>query len=162
LTEERPLRLTCAQVESNFLPVFGVRPVLGRNFTSAEDVPDARKVALISYGLWRSRFAANPKAVGQTISLDGVPTEIVSVLPRDCELPTLQRVDLVVPQALKIRQYRAGETGRPLRVFGRLHNGMSIAQARVMMQAGAQQFLAGTPLGRSARLVLRSVRDFQI
>jgi putative ABC transport system permease protein len=162
LTEQRPLRLTCAQVEASFLPVFGVKPILGRNFTDAEDVPEARKVALISYGLWQSRFAGNPKALGQTVSLDGTTTEIVGVLPRDFELPTLQRADVLVPQALKIRQYRRGESGRPLRVFGRFRSGTSIVQARAVLQAGMQQVMAGVPLARNARVILRSLRDFQI
>src|SRR5690349_16009617 len=87
LTEQNPRRLACAQVESTFLPTFGIVPVLGRNFNREEDRRNAPNVALISYGLWKSRFAANPEAVGKTIAIDGVSTRILGVLPPDFELP---------------------------------------------------------------------------
>ena len=58
LTETNPLRLGCARVEGNFLPTFGISPVLGRNFTAEEDVPNGPRVALMTYGLWQSRFGA--------------------------------------------------------------------------------------------------------
>ena len=146
LTEQNPLRLSCAQVESTFLPTFGIQPVLGRNFTPAEDRPDARKVALIAYGLWQSRFGGDPHAIGKTIPIDGVLTEVVGVLPRDFELPTLQRADLIVPQAVKLLQYRPGETGRPLRVFARLNDGVTVEQARAMLLPLAAEFSG--PWGR--------------
>src|SRR5215472_7591007 len=49
LTEEHGLRLSCAAVEQTFLPTFGIRPVLGRNFSLDEDRPNAPRVALLSY-----------------------------------------------------------------------------------------------------------------
>ena len=57
LTEANPVRLTCGQVEANFLDVLGLRPFLGRSFTSEEDSVTGPRAALISYGLWQSRFA---------------------------------------------------------------------------------------------------------
>jgi putative ABC transport system permease protein len=164
LTEQNPLRLSCAQMDAAFLPTFGVQPVLGRHFTAAEDRLEARKVALISYGLWQSRFAADPRAIGKSIPVDGIPTEIIGVLPRDFELPTLQRADLVLPQALKLTQYRPGETGRPVRVFGRLKDGVTVEQARQMLHPSLESALEFVPrqMRQTAAVVLRSVRDFQI
>src|SRR5450755_2091047 len=60
LNETNPVRLGCARVEANFLPTFGLSPVVGRNFTAEEDRPNAGKVALLSYGLWQSRFGRDP------------------------------------------------------------------------------------------------------
>jgi hypothetical protein len=75
LTEQNPVRLSCALVESTFLPTFGIQPLLGRNFTKEEDRPHAARVALITYGLWKSRFASDPMLVGKSISVDGqLPT----------------------------------------------------------------------------------------
>lgn len=165
LTEQNPRRLTCAQVESNFLPTFGIVPVLGHNFTREEDSRNAPKVALVSYGLWTSRFAASPEVLGKTIAIDGFPTRIVGVLPRDFELPNLLHADLVVPQALAIEHYIPRQSGRPLRVFGRLQPGVTIAQASRMARA---HFLHGLlewlPPERAAevRTVIRSLRDYQI
>src|SRR6266478_8319551 len=100
LTEQNPVRLKCARVESTFLPTFGIRPLLGRNFTPEEDRPNAPRVALISYGLWRSRFAGDPNLPGRAISLDGRPTVVVGILPAQFEMPNLGHDDILLPSAL--------------------------------------------------------------
>ncbi len=56
LTDDHPVRVSCASVASTFLPTFGIQPVLGRNFTREEDRPNAPRVALLAYGLWQRRF----------------------------------------------------------------------------------------------------------
>src|SRR5579872_5449302 len=89
-----PLRLSCARVESTFLPTLGIRPLVGRNFSRGEDSPGASGVVLLSYRLWQSRFAADPGVLGKSIDLDGSLTRIIGVLPADFELPTLGHADL--------------------------------------------------------------------
>ncbi len=64
LTEERPIRLHALRVEANFLGVFGIQPVAGRVFTREEDRPNGPRVAMISYGIWRGRFASDPPRWG--------------------------------------------------------------------------------------------------
>ncbi|HEY3939983.1 MAG TPA: ABC transporter permease [Bryobacteraceae bacterium] len=165
LTEENPQRLACAQVESSFLPTFGVVPLAGRNFNRDEDRRNAPKVVLVSYGLWMSRFGGRREAIGKIISLDGTPTRIVGVLPRDFELPTLAHADLVVPQALAIEQYRPGQQGRPLRIFARLRNGVTLKRAGEVAYAYVRQGLLEnlSPARRAeAGVVIRSLRDYQI
>jgi len=95
-----PVRATCAAVASTFLPTLGIQPLLGRNLTREEDRPDAPKVALLTYGLWQDRFGGDRDVVGRAISLDGQPTRIVGVLPRDFEFPRLARTSILVPEAL--------------------------------------------------------------
>ena len=164
LTENNPQRLSCAQVEASFLPTFGIRPVAGRNFTREEDRQFAPTVILISYTLWQSRFGGDPQAVGKSLSVDGAQAKIVGVLPRDFELPTLERADLVVPQALHMLTYKPDDTGRPLRVFGRLKPDITIEQARAMLQPYfrfATDWM--TPaMRKQAKMMLHSLRDFQI
>jgi putative ABC transport system permease protein len=82
------------------LPTLGTELAVGRNFTGAEERPDALKTALISHGLWRRRFAEDPGAVGKTIRLDGKSVTIVGVLPPQFELPTLERADILVPNVI--------------------------------------------------------------
>src|SRR5258708_19012398 len=89
LPEQNPVRLKCALVESTFLSTFGIQPFLPRNFSTAEDRPNAPRVALVSYGLWRSRFASDRNLPGPAISLDGRPTLFFAVLPPQFEIPTL-------------------------------------------------------------------------
>ena len=71
LTEHNPLRLQCLRVEANFFDTLGVPLQLGRSFTSEEDRPNGSRVAIISHGVWQSRFAGDPGVLGRTIDLDG-------------------------------------------------------------------------------------------
>lgn len=83
-----PQRITSAWITGNLLPVLKVAPLLGRNFTEAEDRPNGPSVALISEGLWRSRFGADPGVVGKTLEVSGRTREIVGVMPERFRFPT--------------------------------------------------------------------------
>ncbi len=163
LTNQNPVRLRCARVESTFLPTFGIPPLLGRNFTREENQPHAPRVALISYGLWRSRFGGDPGVTARTISLDGQPTRIAGVLPRDFEFPTLVRVDLLVPQALDEAAQRPPNTGRVLRAFARLKPGVTVTQAAAALEPLYPQIIESAPpqFRKEIRLSVRSLRDRQ-
>ena len=165
LTEKNPVRLKCALVESTFLPTFGIQPFLGRNFTSEEDRPNAPHVALITYGLWRSRFAGDLTLPGRSISLDGRPTTVVGVLPPQFEMPNLGHDDILVPAALDGSTDR-GPSARQiiLRAFARLKPGVSIPQAAAAMEPLFQQSLNYVPpqFRREVSFRVRSLRDRQI
>jgi putative ABC transport system permease protein len=133
LTEEKPLRLSCARVESNFLPTLGVNPVLGRNFNAADDGPHAPKVALISYGMWKERFASSPDVLNRLLSIDGHPIRVIGVLPTDFEMPALEPADVIVPQGLDETAERTVGSGSVLYAFARLKPGMSLEQARAAL-----------------------------
>ena len=164
LTEQNPARLSCAQVESTFLPTFGIQPVLGRNFTREEDRPNSPNVALLSYGTWRGRFGADPNIIGKTISLDTQPTRIIGVLPANFEFPTLARPDIVVPQSLPEAEQVRPKTGAVLRAFARLKPGVTIAQAQAALQPLFQQSLKWVPpqFRKEVSLRVRSLRDRQV
>ncbi|HET6170169.1 MAG TPA: ABC transporter permease, partial [Terracidiphilus sp.] len=70
------------RVSSAYLATLGVRPALGRDFTPAEDEPNAPPEVLISDRLWRERLGANPRALGRSVTLDGKSYTVVGVLPR--------------------------------------------------------------------------------
>jgi predicted permease len=160
-TGDRPARLRCGRVESTFLPVLGVAPVLGRNFTPEEDRPGAPRVALISHALWKNRFGADIGAVGKQMEIDGQPALIVGVLPADFELPTLDRADLIIPQALP-PNVQLGT--RPLRIYGRLREGVGPAQARDAILARAQQLFTEVPphVRKQVQFHVLGLRDVQM
>lgn len=164
LTEGNALRLTCASVEANFLPVFGVGPLLGRNFSSEEDRPNAPKVAIISYPLWRSRYGNDPSVVGKTMSVDGTPVRIIGVANKDFELPTLDNADVLIPEAIDPASQRGANPGRVRWAFARLKPGVSIEQAEAAMQPLFQQMLMTVPpqFRKEVRLRVRSLRDRQV
>jgi putative ABC transport system permease protein len=164
LSEQYPVRMSCAQVESTFLPTFGIQPILGRNFTNEEDQPHAARVALLSYGLWRSRYGSDPRIVGRSISLDGQPTRVLGVLPAQFEMPTLSRADLVVPEALDAAGLRRDGPQPILRSFARLKPGVTVAQAQAALQPLFQQSLQFVPpmFRNEVHLSVRLLRDRQV
>src|ERR1700758_3098948 len=164
LTDANPVRVTCAAVASTFLPTFSIQPILGRNFTREEDQPKAPRVALITYQLWQNRFAENRDAIGRMISVDGQPTQIIGVLPRDFEYPTLAHADLVVPEALDESIVQRHEMGAVVRVFGRMKPGATTQQANAELQPLFRDFVqsAPPPFRKELRLQVRSIRDLQI
>jgi putative ABC transport system permease protein len=165
LTEKNPVRLKCALVESTFLPTFEIQPFLGRNFTADEDRPNAPRVALITYGLWRSRFASDRNLPGRTISLDGRPTLVVGVLPEQFEMPNLGHDDILMPSALDGSTERGPHARQQiLRTFARLKPGITIQQAAAAMQPLFQQSLNFVPpqFRHEVSFRVRSLRDRQI
>jgi putative ABC transport system permease protein len=161
LTEANPARLGCASVEANFLPTFGLSPILGRNFTEQEDRPNGPKVALISHALWQGRFTRDPNIAGKILSIDAQPVTIIGVLPPDFEMPTLASADLLVPQALNETNR---QSTKALRVFARLKPGVTIAQAQAGMQPLFDRMLESVPpaFRQEVHLRIRSLRDRQV
>ncbi len=76
-----PVRLAGVGVTSGYFDMLGVGPIVGRTFRPEEAVAGGPRVAVMSETLWRTRFQADPTVVGQTISLDGAPHQVVGVLP---------------------------------------------------------------------------------
>jgi putative ABC transport system permease protein len=164
VTEQNPVRLNCALVESNFLSTLGIHPIVGRDFTREDDLPKAPRVALLSYGLWQSRFAGDPKATGKFISLDGKPVEIIGVLPASFEMPTLAAADLLLPQALDVAALDRNHPRDVLRAFARLKPSVTIPQANAALQRWFQDSLRFVPpqFRAEVSLKVRSLRDRQI
>jgi putative ABC transport system permease protein len=164
LTEQNPVRLNCAQVEASFLPTFKIQPIVGRNFTPDEDKPKARRVALLSYGLWHSRFGGNPGVAGKTIQLNGQETEVVGVLPADFEMPNLAQVDMLLPEALDLAQQVRPNAGAVLRSFARLRPGVNAAKAAAGLQPLFEESLKYVPgqFQKEVSLRVRSLRDRQM
>ncbi len=73
-------------VTSDFFPILGVKPVIGRIFVRADDQRGAAPVALISGGFWKRKFGSAPDIVGKTLNLDGRGYTIVGVIPSGFDL----------------------------------------------------------------------------
>ena len=164
LTEQNPVRLSCALVESTFLPTFGVQPILGRNFSTEEDRPHAPHVALITFGLWKSRFASDSAIVGKSVSLDGRRTTVIGVLPASFEMPTLGKVDMLLPQALDEAALQRNGAQPVLRAYARLKPGVTILQSQAALAPLFEKSLHYVPLQfrKEVRLSVRALRDRQV
>jgi putative ABC transport system permease protein len=123
-------RITGARVSNNLYSLLRVKPVLGRAFTEAEGQPGAEAVAMISYGLWQRRYAADPQLVGRSLQLDGLPCTVVGVLPRGLSYPTPD-TELVIPFIPQKRESQ--RANHFVRVIGRLRPNVSLSEARAEM-----------------------------
>ena len=94
-----PERLLAARVTGDFFATLGVPAAIGRTVTDAEVTPSSAPVAVLGYGFWQSHFGGKASVVGTVIDLDGTPTRIVGVMPREFGFPRLD-VPLYLPFAL--------------------------------------------------------------
>lgn len=76
-----PERLPGDMVSASFFPVLGVKPLIGRTFTTAEDQVGASPVVLISGGFWKRKFGSSPDVLGRTLSLNSTAYTVVGVIP---------------------------------------------------------------------------------
>jgi putative ABC transport system permease protein len=163
LVENNPEQLNCISFQAGFLPLLGISPALGRSFLPEEDRPKGPPVVMISYGLWKGHYGADPHILERTINVDGDTRSVVGVLPRDFQFPTLETADIVFPMTLNsaFQQTVNGGFGNPMRVFARLKAGVGVAQAYAEMQPIFESELRGFPAEarKEVRLSIRSLRD---
>ena len=163
LVEDNPAQLGCLSFQANFLPLFGISPVLGRNFLQEEDRPNGPSVVMISYGLWKGHYNRDPRILDRMINVDGNPARVVGVLPRDLQFPTLEEADIITPFALDpaVQQTVNGGFGYPERVFARLKPGVTLEQAYAQMQPLFNDDLKWFPPSAKSetRLSIRTLRD---
>ena len=133
-----PQRTAGKMLTANVLGMLGVSPIVGRTFTPAEDKPGAESVALLSYGLWKSRFGGNPSVVGQRILLDGRPATVIGVLPASFRL--FQPADLFVPIGAFIAAQPPDRGWHPgILPIARLRDGVSLGAANTEVAAIASR-----------------------
>jgi len=77
-----PEHLQALDVTDGTLPLLGIPPVLGRVFTRQDDSPGAPATVVLSYGFWQKRFGGSPSAIGQSLTLDNKPRQIIGVMPQ--------------------------------------------------------------------------------
>jgi putative ABC transport system permease protein len=74
-------RIAGGVISADFFPVLGVQPFLGRLFLPEEDHSGAGQFVMLSYAFWKNRFSADPRIVGKSVPIDGVPYTVVGVMP---------------------------------------------------------------------------------
>jgi predicted permease len=70
-----------ARVSDGFFRTLGVRPMLGRDFYTGEDLPSVPRTVILAYATWQRRFAGKREILGQTVVLNGIPYTVIGVLP---------------------------------------------------------------------------------
>ena len=134
-SEAEPIR--GEQVSHEYFSVLGIAPARGRLFTEADDVPNARRVVIISDGLWRRRFGGDPAALGRTLILNAEPHEIVGILPAGFRPIISAGAEAWRP--LRINTANASHGSVTLRTIARLAAGVTGEQAQAQATALARR-----------------------
>jgi predicted permease len=121
-----PQRITSARITQSVVTLMKVAPLVGRNFTDAEDLPKGPNVMLISEGLWQSRFGGDRNVIGRTLEVNGTTREIVGVMPKRFRYPS-RETQMWMPMQLDPNEQYPG--GFNYDGIARLRKGISVADA---------------------------------
>ncbi|PYR10627.1 MAG: permease [Acidobacteria bacterium] len=141
---DHPERLDGAMVNVNFFDVLEVAPAIGRSFGEADERPGAPRVAVLSDGSWRMRFAGRSDVIGRTVHFNGEATTIIGVMPPEVAYP--ERAEVWVPPHWRVpddpllgpaQDPSTERTHSYFFVVGRLKPGVSMAAAQADMDAVA-------------------------
>lgn len=144
-----PTAVTAARMSGEVFAALGVAPMLGRTFTQEEDEAH-QQVAVLSYGMWRSRFHGDAKVLGSKILLERKPYTVIGVMPRNFEFPLnpghVNQSELWVPLSLQPEEFTAGYAASwNFRMVGRLRPGITAAQAQSDAERVARDTMSNYP-----------------
>lgn len=154
-----PRRVIAQLVSSEFFPLLGVAPLLGRTISDEDDRPNGPRVAVISFRAWQNHLGGDRRAIGSTVQLDDRPYEIVGVMPagfrfvrEDVDVWTASQLD-------RNRPWRDTTDGRFIQVVGRLADGATIGMARSEMEGIASHLAATHAFNKNTSVTVTPLRE---
>jgi putative ABC transport system permease protein len=161
-----PEEVSAQLVSPNFFSVLGAKPMLGRGFSADEDQSGKDHVVVLSYGLWKSKFAGDSNILGKKIELDGESFTVIGVTGADFDFYitefsfTGEHPQLWAPLTAPPVWHDRSKVGRFLRVIARVKPGLSVAQAQAQMNVVAEGLAARYPVyDKGWGVTLVSLRD---
>lgn len=137
-----PRRILVGQISAGLFPTLGVAPVLGRNFTAADDRPDAAPVLLLSERFWTREYNRDPGILGKQIKLSGQIYTVIGVMPTQGFPPYWGPMEMFTPLG-RLNNEIGGEAHRAFHLgtsaYARLKPGVTLGQARANLSAVARQ-----------------------
>lgn len=136
-----PELISAAEVSSEFFPLLGAKPLIGRPILSGDTQPGAKGVAVISYALWRERWGGSNSVLSQTITLNNKPYTVVGVMPPGFNYPisTVQSDEGIwLPLIISPNKKDSDAEGYPL---VRLKNSVSLAAANAQLETVSSRIL---------------------
>jgi putative ABC transport system permease protein len=141
--------LTGDRISWSYFRVFGVQPILGRDFVASDDTPANKNVVILSHGLWARRFASDPGIVGRSILLDGSPMTVVGVMPASFD-HVLSHAQIWRVLGYSAEQPWACRTCRHLSMVARLRPGVARETAAAELDGISRRLVADYPKEYSA------------
>jgi putative ABC transport system permease protein len=171
VTAEGASQVPAMRVNWNYFRMLGVTPAMGRDFEATDDDPEHMRVVIISDGMWRRQFQSRPDIVGQSITFNSRPFQIVGVMPASYE-PLISthfftKAEVWAPLGYALNGDSSCRTCRHLKVLGRLREGTTLPLALSELetvQAGMRRehpsdYTDQSPVGISLQQTLtRSIR----
>jgi putative ABC transport system permease protein len=142
-----PERVGAVQVTEGFFETLRVRPQLGRLFLPDDDRPGAARVVVLSDGLWRRRFGADPAIVGRPVTFNALPATVDGILP-----PDFRHIEInpdrpaEVFSTFRFDPANANRGGHFIRGIGRLKDGATLDQSRAEMDTIAARLQQQHPV----------------
>src|SRR4029453_5405531 len=130
--KNNPQRYSGGYVTEDFFKITGVSPILGRDFTAADNKPGAERVIILGYEIWKRDFNGDPDIVGQNVRVNSKPATVIGVMPANYKFPNLE--ELWTPlynqfPPIPRGQLVIGPNNAAPSVMGRLKPGVSLDQA---------------------------------
>jgi putative ABC transport system permease protein len=129
---DKARQVRAASVSSDFLPLLGFQPMLGRGFLPEEEQPGHDRVVMLSHAFWRDELGGTPEVLGTTMNLDNQSYTVIGVLPPDVAPPFGRSVPLWMPLVSKTPDAN-DPAGAPAVTFARLKKGVTLEQARAAL-----------------------------
>src|SRR6201984_3162614 len=129
--KNNPQRYTGGYVTEDLFKIIGVSPVIGRDFTAADNKPGAEKVAILGDEIWRRDFNADPNIVGQSVRVNGKAATIIGVMPPNLKFPISDELWISYYNEYPLRprgELLLGANNPAPAVMGRLKPGVSLDQ----------------------------------
>lgn len=155
--DDSPQTYYSTEITSNTFQLVGRQPILGRNFTRADELPGAAPVVILSYRLWDQRYNRNPNVLGHPVRINGQTATIIGIMPKGFSFP--QNQDLWLPMTPFPGR---GHSGSIWYVLGRLADGVSVETARAEMETIGKRLRATYPRTDDAPPIVRTFPEFFI
>ncbi len=134
--DEQSEHISILSVTTDYFKVMGVAPAMGRDLREEDGLPNAPRTAVLNYGFWQRRFAADPQIIGRTIRLNSENCTVIGVMPKGFNFPTSE-VSVWAPMRGNLTA--AGRQVHAYQAVARLKPGVTLQQAQTEMDAIASR-----------------------
>src|SRR5437868_9420688 len=158
--KNNPQRYTGGYVTEDFFKIVGVAPIMGRDFTAADNEPGSPKVTILGHEIWQRDFNSDRNIIGQSVRINGKAATIVGVMPPNFKFPVSEELWVPYYNEYPLRprgELLLGASNPAPAVMGRLKPGVSVDQANAEFVGLARRLAQDNPK-TNQNLVSASVR----
>jgi putative ABC transport system permease protein len=156
----KPEVLSGAPVSANTFSLLGAKPLLGRDFLPEEETYGRHHVVLLGYECWRKRFGGDTNILGQSLTLNGEPYQVIGVMPARMQYPE-PNLEVWTPLAFSADKLTQRHN-HAFSAFGRLKPGVSLAAARIQMDVIASRMAATDQQNKGWGVEVYPMQEIQI